>query len=257
MPSCRVHVMECVLVMENYRTSSAETRDLGTTGHGSFAIEPIRRGTVIATFGGTATSQENLRRFPAERVSRSIQVEADLFFVGPVQREPGDSINHSCDPNCGMRNATQVIAMRDIEAGEELTFDYAMSDAAAYDEFDCACGATTCRGRVTSRDWRDTTLQNRYEGFLSPYIDREIMASQLARPLKKHEVESMMSTYDIDPISALTSALRIATGHRRATWEHLVTLLPIRLRTKMLDADAAAMDLLLTELNETRTVSRD
>lgn len=232
-------------------------RDLGSKGQGSFALDFIRQGTVIATFGGTASSEQELQRFPAERVSRSIQVESDLFFVGPIQREPGDSINHSCEPNCGMRNATQVVAMRDIEPGEELTFDYAMSDMSPYDEFHCACGATSCRGRVTSHDWQDPTLQSRYEGYHSPYIEREIIAARLARPLKKQEVESMMSSYDIDPVSALTTALRIATGHRQATWEHLISLLPRRQREKLLNADMIAMDLLATELNETRTVSRD
>lgn len=250
-------MMELVLAMENYRTPSAEMRDLGHKGHGSFATDFIPRGTVVATFGGTASTKQGLRHFPAERVSRSIQVEVDLFFVGPEHREPGDSINHSCEPNCGMRNATQVVAMRDIEVGEELTFDYAMSDMAAYDEFNCSCGALTCRGRVTGRDWQDPALQARYDGYFSPYIVREIAASRLARPLKKLEVEALMSTYDRDQIGALTSALRVATGHHQATWEHLVSLLPSERRAPLLHAETSALDLLATELNETRTVSRD
>ena len=250
-------VMEFVLVMENYRTPSAEMRDLGPKGHGSFAIERIRRGTVIATFGGTASTQIGLRNYPAERVSRSIQAETDLFFVGPVRREPGDSINHSCEPNCGMRNATQVVAMRDIEQGEELTFDYAMSDMAPYDEFDCGCGAPTCRKRITGGDWRIPSLQAKYEGFFSPYIEREITATRRARPLKKHEVEQLMFLYDVDPIAALTSALRVVTGHQFASWEHLVSLLPTRMRASLLRAETATMDLLAAELNETRTVLRD
>jgi len=249
--------MELVLLMENYRTPSAEMRDLGPKGHGSFATQFIPRGTVIATFGGTASTQHGLRRYPAERVSRSIQVETDLFFVGPVEREPGDSINHSCEPNCGMRNATQVAAMRDIQIGEELTFDYAMSDMAAYDEFECSCGAPLCRRRVTCLDWKSPTLQAKYEGFFSPYIEREINAVRLARPLKKNQVEKLMSAYDTDPIGALTSALRVVTGHHRAPWEHLASLLPMQVRKKLLDGETSALDLLTAELNETRTVSRD
>lgn len=242
--------------MENYRTSSAVWRDLGTKGFGSFAREPIPAGTVIATFGGTSSTFGGLRNFPAERVSRSIQIEADLFFVGPVEREPGDSINHSCDPNCGMRNATQVVTMRDVEMGEELTFDYAMSDMAPYDEFDCACGSTVCRGRVSGRDWQLPMLQKRYTGYFSPYIEREIAAARLARSLKKHEVESLMDRYDGAPIVALADALRVVTGHHSATWEHLVALLPQHWRIGLLAAETTTMDLLAAELNETRTVSR-
>lgn len=249
--------MEYVLVMENYRTPRAELRDLGQKGHGSFATELIRRGSVIATFGGTASTQVGLQNFPAERVSRSIQVEVDLFFVGPVHREPGDSVNHSCEPNCGMRNATQVVAMRDIQVGEELTFDYAMSDMAAYDEFNCSCGTSSCRGRVSGRDWQNPILQARYDGYFSPYIAREIRASRIARTLKKSEVEALMSAYDSDPVGALTSALRVVTGHDHATWEHIVSLLPERQRLQLIEAETSAMDLLAAELNETRTVFRD
>ncbi|MFM8867058.1 MAG: SET domain-containing protein [Ilumatobacteraceae bacterium] len=242
--------------MENYRTPSAEWRDLGNKGFGTFALHPIPAGSLVATFGGTASTFGGLQRFSAERVSRSIQIEANLFFVGPVEREPGDTINHSCEPNCGMRNATQVVTMRDIEVGEELTFDYAMSDMAPYDEFDCACGNASCRGRVTGRDWQLPHLQDRYAGYFSPYLDREITAARIARPLKKHEVESLMARYDHNPIDALTAALRVVTGHRTGTWEHLVALLPRRWHDGLIAADTATMDLLAAELNETRTVSR-
>jgi hypothetical protein len=64
--------------------------------------------------------------------------------------------------------------MRDIGPGEEITFDYAMSDGSGYDEFACACGAATCRGRVTGEDWRLPALWRRYEGYFSPYLQRRI-----------------------------------------------------------------------------------
>ena len=64
--------------------------------------------------------------------------------------------------------------MRDIEAGEELTFDYAMSDGEPYDEFDCHCGADSCRGRVTGNDWKLPKLWLKYDGYFSPYLARRI-----------------------------------------------------------------------------------
>jgi hypothetical protein len=70
--------------------------------------------------------------------------------------------------------------MRDIEPGEELTFDYAMCDGSRYDEFDCYCGGAHCRGRVTGEDWRRPELWQRYEGYFSPYLARRIEA------LKEH-----------------------------------------------------------------------
>jgi hypothetical protein len=69
-----------------------------------------------------------------------------------------------------------LVAMRDIEPGEELTFDYAMCDASDYDEFACLCGTRSCRGIVTGADWRDPVLQAKYMGFHSPYLMKRIAA---------------------------------------------------------------------------------
>ncbi len=64
--------------------------------------------------------------------------------------------------------------MRDIEPGEELSFDYAMCDASDYDEFLCLCETPICRGVVTGMDWRKPELQKKYVGYFSPYLMRRI-----------------------------------------------------------------------------------
>jgi hypothetical protein len=72
--------------------------------------------------------------------------------------------------------------MRDIRPGEDITYDYAMSDGSAYDEFDCACGAAECRGFISGNDWQKPDLWLKYNGFFSPYLDRRIqwLRKQLA-----------------------------------------------------------------------------
>lgn len=88
--------------------------------------------------------------------------------------EPADYFNHSCDPNCGLSSPITLVAMRDIAVGEEACFDYAMSDSSDYDEFECHCGSPHCRGVVTGRDWMLPSLQERYWGYFSPYLQRRI-----------------------------------------------------------------------------------
>jgi len=85
-----------------------------------------------------------------------------------------DYFNHSCNPNCGLDSPISLVAMRDIEVGEEACFDYAMSDSSDYDEFECHCGAPNCRKTITGRDWMLPELQERYFGFFSPYLQRRI-----------------------------------------------------------------------------------
>jgi hypothetical protein len=69
-----------------------------------------------------------------------------------------------------------LIAARDIEAGEELSYDYATSDGSDYDEFECVCGSESCRGKITGHDWMLPELQLRYRGSFSPYLARRIAA---------------------------------------------------------------------------------
>jgi uncharacterized protein len=63
-------------------------------------------------------------------------------------------INHSCDPNCESENLDGrvfVMAIRDIAAGEELTYEYNLYDSDD-DDADCTCGAEKCRGTMFSED---------------------------------------------------------------------------------------------------------
>lgn len=66
--------------------------------------------------------------------------------------------------------------MRHIEVGEEITFDYSMSDSIDYlsEHWDCLCGKPPCRKKIRGYDWTNTELQNRYDGYFSPYLQRKI-----------------------------------------------------------------------------------
>jgi hypothetical protein len=144
------------------------------SGHGSVAAEYILAGEVIAAFGGRCVSRHELDLLPVSQQVRSIQIEDQLFLAGAPEPEPADFINHSCHPNCGMSGSVLVVALRDIAVGDELTYDFAMSDGCDYDEFECGCGTSLCRGKITGHDWMLPELQLRYRGHFSPYLSRRI-----------------------------------------------------------------------------------
>lgn len=160
----------------NWLTPKAVAEPAGAKGWGSFTHEPISKGETVAGFGGWVIERALLSTLSADRQARSIQVDEDLYLVSGDEREAGDMLNHSCEPNCGLSGSQLLVAMRDIEPGEELTFDYAMCDASDYDEFTCLCGADTCRGTVTGSDWRDPIVQAKYMGYFSPYLMKRISA---------------------------------------------------------------------------------
>ena len=157
-----------------YLTPKATPRPT-TAGRGCFAVEPIAGGHVVAAFGGRCLTRDEFDLLPLHQQVRGIQVDEHLFLSGAIEPEPSDFINHSCAPNCGMSGTTVVVALRDIEVGEQLTYDYAMSEGSD-DEFECTCGATACRGKVTGHDWMLPELQMRYRGNFSPYLAARIAA---------------------------------------------------------------------------------
>ena len=136
---------------------------------GTFAERPLSKGTVLAVFGGSVVTREGLAGFSPEDSTNCLQVASDLYLV-PSPAGPGDHINHSCDPNAGILGQIILVAMRDISAGEEICYDYAMTDSTDYDEFVCACGTARCRGQITGSDYLRADLQERYRGYFSSYI---------------------------------------------------------------------------------------
>lgn len=160
----------------NWLTPKAQARPAGDKGWGSYAVEPINAGETVAAFGGSVVPLAVLETFNDDRQSRSIQVDTDLYLVSGETPDAGDMLNHSCEPNCGLSGQILLVAMRDIEPGEELSFDYAMCDASDYDEFRCLCEEPTCREIITGSDWRDPDLQAKYAGWFSPYLARRIAA---------------------------------------------------------------------------------
>jgi hypothetical protein len=85
-----------------------------------------------------------------------------------------ECINHSCDPNLGFKGMIELVALRDIGSGEQVTFDYAMCMTESYGDMECWCGSERCRGRFTGNDWKLPELQQRYRGHFQPYIEEKI-----------------------------------------------------------------------------------
>lgn len=153
-------------------------------GCGIIARQPIAKHEALVFWGGRIITIDEIDPSIPEFSKRVLQVEEELFLFNPLLNDPADCFNHSCDPNAGLSGSACLIAMRDIAAGDEITFDYAMCDDTNYDEFDCNCEQPHCRGRVTGADWRRPELQGRYAGYFSPFIQRKI-DEQLAAMQKR------------------------------------------------------------------------
>lgn len=149
-------------------------------GRGVFARQPIAAGTRLLEYSGERiTKAESLRRCEAGNVF-IIGLDDTWDIDGAVGENPARYINHSCAPNCeavieeevtlelaseppatpddlrceGMNSESRIYidAVRDIAAGEELTFNYGY-DLDNYDEHPCRCGAPTCVGFIVAEEF--------------------------------------------------------------------------------------------------------
>jgi SET domain-containing protein len=140
-------------------------------GRGTVAAKPFPKGATLAAFGGDVVTLLQLHERTLDAQQNCVQIAEDLYLV-PNPVGLGDRINHSCDPNAGILGQILLVALRDIEAGEEICFDYAMTDSSVYDEFTCNCGSPSCRKQITGRDWLRKDLAEKYAGYFSSYMDK-------------------------------------------------------------------------------------
>jgi SET domain-containing protein len=139
---------------------------------GMFAVDRIGRHEIVAVKGGHIMDSAALARLPEQLRETDIQIADDLFLAAsddPEYEPVMLFLNHSCEPNVGFAGNIVLIAMRDIDPGEEITTDYALFDD--YDgQMECRCRTPSCRGVIRGRDWQLPELQGRYGSYFSWYL---------------------------------------------------------------------------------------
>lgn len=152
----------------SYRSSKTEVRVSPIEGQGLFAVRPIGKGKVVAVKGGHILDGKALPAVEAQIADSFIRI-GDGFFIGALRRGEVKAnklyLNHSCNPNLGIRGEITFVAMRSIRGGEELTYDWAMEDTGPT-TLNCRCGGKNCRGKFTRSDWRISALQKRLRRIL-------------------------------------------------------------------------------------------
>jgi uncharacterized protein len=148
---------------------------------GFFAQEQISKGEVLAIKGGHIINRQTLMDNLRSAHDSQLQITDDLY-VAPLNAEEVRTsmiyCNHSCEPNSGWQGQIIIVAMQDIAAGEEITFDYAMNFDDDIMKFECNCGTTSCRHHITGRDWRIPELQAKYKGYFVWFLEQKNQSCQ-------------------------------------------------------------------------------
>src|SRR5262245_5356239 len=138
-----------------------QVRRSGVHGKGVFAVQDIAEGeTLIEYVGEIITWKKAQRRHPHEPSDSNptfyFHVDEKRVIHAPHGGTSSRWINHSCDPN-GEADEEDgrvfIKALRNIKAGEELSYDYGLIIDAPYTkklkaEYPCWCGSGNCRGTL-------------------------------------------------------------------------------------------------------------
>lgn len=153
----------------------AETPPLGI---GVITARPIARGSVIVADEDGTLRERALSL--AEALAQGWDRARDLFQIGPDLFLPprgcfDDLFNHSCEPSGGWQiteRGARFVAIRDLLAGDEVTYDYACHLVSPDERMECACGTPGCRGVVGPFWTLPPDLQERYRALniISPAL---------------------------------------------------------------------------------------
>lgn len=121
-------------------------------GQGCFSLAHFKAGKKIAEYTGEKITNAEANRRAGRRRLRICAISNRWSLDGSRGGNGTHYINHSCAPNAYMKilyGHILFLALRDIEAGQEITIDY--ESTLHSNEKRCICGAPSCRGTINKR----------------------------------------------------------------------------------------------------------
>jgi hypothetical protein len=180
-----------------------EVRFIGEhVGCGVFATKAIRKGTLTYVWDPLEIEVKPDDPRMDDPVMGDLIERYSYIDPGGIRIMSWDHakyVNHSCEPNTMSSAHGFEIAVRDIEAGEELTDEYGMFNLP--EPMDCSCSSRRCRGRVQAVD---------LEMFCQPWDSHVREAMRLALDVE----QPLWALVDPPTVRALTRLARWNEGYR-------------------------------------------
>lgn len=180
-----------------------EVRDqkqrFGGSQRGLFALERIEKGEKIwycecGDKDGSYTRDqlcEIIKKYPKLDYfirSFSYMIDDDLYalpytYMDEKNNDECALFNHSCNPTCGFADdacGDNVVALCDIEPGEELTYHYGIleTESSLIQGLICKCNTQNCCGKLTFDYYRDPVFVAKYFDYMTPYLKKKSIEIQ-------------------------------------------------------------------------------
>ena len=139
-------------------------------GKGVFAKEEISQGELIAVWDGGIYEAEMCSDLPNNE-PLTVRDHAIQFEEHKWKDSKGLAryINHSCEPNCGIKNLFDIVAMRNVAKDEEITWDYDMTENSNW-QMECKCGTQSCRKIIRGFQFLPNEIKNKYQDYISDWL---------------------------------------------------------------------------------------
>ena len=144
----------------------------GVHGRGVYTTQFIPEGTRVIEYTGQRMSWDDAPNDENDPHTFNFGLDNGEVINPEIGGNEARWINHSCAPNCEAIEEDDrifIYAMRDIEPGEELSYDYAMEldepiTKKLIQEFKCHCDTSRCRGTMLKVRKRKARTRKRDRG---------------------------------------------------------------------------------------------
>ncbi len=148
---------------------------INSSGVGVFAIYGFKKGDkiFIPAFHGPGVF---LPWDEVKKLDKEVQRMITRFCIGDIKgvKVPLDFdqlpvtffLNHSCDFNVGFSDKNYYVAVKDINAGDELYLDYGLAISDPNYTMECQCRSLNCRKIITGNDWYKLISNEQNKKFL-------------------------------------------------------------------------------------------
>ncbi len=140
-------------------------------GKGVFAKRLIKKGEIVFIVKGKEKKLVVTNEKNALYGDRWIAVDKNTW-IDPFPTNPWYFINHSCNPNVGVKGRVTLRAMKDIKKDEEITLDYSSNEPEKLWWMRCFCGEKKCRKKIRGALATDRITIKRYMPYVSNYVKK-------------------------------------------------------------------------------------
>ncbi|KAG5891123.1 hypothetical protein JTB14_022235 [Gonioctena quinquepunctata] len=179
-------------------------------GWGVRTKQPIKNGEFILEYVGEVVSDHEFKErmgtiYTKDTHHYCLHLDGGLLIDGHRMGGDGRFVNHSCAPNCEMQKWSvngqfrmALFALRNIEAGEELTYDYNFSLFNPADGQECKCGSELCRGVIGGKSQRVRQLPE-------PNVTKN--PGRVGRPRKTEAKKKACASKEVEKVPVVAPVL--------------------------------------------------